>query len=112
MKIENLECKLVLFKFSEEIRHDLSLFQIYNDELWAVVTGVETIGVWVQNPSYELGIWWDDQGRIVSKSDQQKEKFKTDILILWRYIKSLMAVDDDRFQKVPGKKFPGFDSYK
>lgn len=29
MQLEDLKGELVLFKFAEEIRHDLSLFQIY-----------------------------------------------------------------------------------
>lgn len=112
MRLESLEGKLVLFKFSEEFRHDLSLFQIYKDELWAVVTGIEGEGIWIENPSYELGIWWDSQGNIIPPEKQKTEKVKTHILILWRYIKALMNVDDDRFQKVKSDKLPGFQAYR
>jgi len=90
----------------------LSLFQIYKDELWAVVTGVEDMGVWVENPSYELGIWWDEKGGLIPAAKQEKEKVKTNILISWRYIKAVMSVDDERFQKVKSEKLPGFHSYK
>lgn len=57
MQLEDLKGKLVLFKFSEEIRTDLSLFQIFKDELWAAVTGIDDLGVWIENPAYELGVW-------------------------------------------------------
>ena len=33
MQLEDLKGKLVLFKFSEEVRTDLPLFQIYKDEI-------------------------------------------------------------------------------
>lgn len=112
MKIEDLNGKLVLFKFSEDIRHDLSLFQIYNEELWAVVTEVDNFGVWIENPAYELGIWWDNNGKLIPQSQQKIEKFKTNILISWRYIKALMCVDDERFQKIKSENLPGFQSYK
>ena len=112
MQVEELKGKLVLFKFSEEIRGDLSLFQIYKDEIWAIVTGIDTEGLWIENPSYELGIWWDDKGDLVPQDKQLKEKVKADILIPWRYIKLLMSVEDERFQKVKTNRMPGFKVYR
>ena len=112
MQVEDLKGKLVLFKFSEGIRIDLSLFQIYKDEIWAVVTGVDNEGIWIENPAYELGIWWDDKGNLIPPDKQVKEKVRTNIFIFWRYIKGLMAVDDGRFQKVRSEKIPGFHIYK
>lgn len=112
MRLEELKGKLVLFKFSDEIKQDLPLFQIYKDEVWAVVTGIDDMGIWIENSSYELGIWWDEQGNLIPQHKQVKEKVKTDILIAWRYIKALMSVDNERFQKVKSEKFPGFRAYK
>ena len=76
MQAGDLTGKLVLFKFSEEIRGDLSLFQIYKEEAWAVVKGVESEGIWIENPEYELGIWWDENGNLIPQDKQIKEKFK------------------------------------
>lgn len=112
MQLPELKGRLVLFKFSDEVRGDLSLFQIFKDEVWAVVTGVEAEGIWIENPSYELGIWWDDKGNLIPHEKQVKEKVKTSILISWRYIKGLMTVDDERFQKIKDERFPGFQVYK
>lgn len=112
MQMGDLTGKLVLFKFSEELHSDLSLFQIYKDELWALVTGVDLEGVWIENTEYELGIWWDEQGNLVPQDQQKKEKVKTNIFIAFRYIKSVMSVEDERFQKVKIEKLPGFKIYK
>jgi len=112
MQIEDLKGKLVLFKLSEEIRTDLPLFQIYKDELWAVVTGIDNEGIWIENPAYELGIWWDENGNLIPQHKQVKEKVKTNILILWRYIKGIMSVEDERFQKVKSERLPGFQVYR
>lgn len=112
MHVEGLKGKLVLFKFSEEIKSDLSLFQIYKDEIWAVVTGVDDVGVWIENPAYELGVWWDDKGNLIPQNKQVKEKVKTHILIAWRYIKAIMDVEDERFQKVKSNRLPGFQVYR
>lgn len=112
MQLEELKGKLVLFKLSEEMRGDLSLFQIYKDEIWAVVTGIDTEGIWIQNPAYELGIWWDEQGNLIPQDKQVKEKVKTDIFIFWRHIKGLMNVEDERFQKVKSDRLPGFRVYR
>jgi len=112
MQIEDVKGKLVLFKFSDEIRPDLSLFQIYKDEIWAVVTGIEDVGIWIENPAYELGIWWDEKGELIPEDKQVKEKVKADILIPWRYIKGLMNVQDERFQKVRSERLPGFKIYR
>ena len=112
MKLEELKGKLVLFKFADDIRDDLPLFQIYNEELWAVVTEVDNFGVWIENPAYELGIWWDEKGNMVPASRQKPEKFKTNILIGWGHIKALMCVDDERFKRVQSEQLPGFQSYR
>jgi len=112
MRIEELKGKLVLFKFTEEIRPDLSLFQIYKDEIWAVVTGIDDVGIWIENPAYELGVWWDEKGDLIPPNKQVKEKVKTNILIAWRYIKGLMSVEDERFQKTKSERLPGFQVYR
>lgn len=112
MQVENLVGKLVLFKFSEEVRADLPLFQIYKDEVWAVVSGIDDVGIWIENPSYELGVWWDENGNLIPPNKQVKEKVKTNIFILWRYIKILMSVDDPRFQITKSERLPGFHVYK
>ena len=112
MQVEELKGKLVLFKFSDDIRGDLSLFQIYKDELWALVTGVDDLGIWIENPAYELGVWWNDKGDLIPQHKQVKEKVKTNIFISWRQIKTLMSVDDERFQKIKNEKLPGFQTYK
>jgi hypothetical protein len=112
MQLGDLAGKLVLFKLANEIRGDLPLFQIYKDELWAVVTGVDNEGVWIENPGYELGIWWDENGNLIPQDKQKKEKVRADIFIPWRYIKIMMRVDDARFQNEQSEKFPGFKNYK
>jgi hypothetical protein len=112
MQVGDLVGKLVLFKFSEEIRPDLPLFQIYKDEVWAIVTGVDNEGIWIENPAYELGIWWDEKGNLIPQDKQVKEKVKANILIPWRYIKALMHVEDARFQKVKSERLPGFKVYR
>lgn len=112
MQIEELKGKLALFKFSEEVRADLGLFQIYKDEIWALVTGIDDIGIWIENPAYELGVWWDEKGDLIPPNKQIKEKVTTNILIPWRYIKILMSVEDERFQKVKTERLPGFQAYR
>ena len=112
MQVENLVGKLILFKFSPEIRPDLPLFQIYKDEVWAVVTGIDNEGVWIENPAYELGIWWDANGNLIPPEKQKKEKVKANILIPWHYIKALMSVEDERFQKAKNERLPGFKFYR
>ena len=112
MQVGDLKGRLVLFKFSEEVRPDLPLFQIYKEEIWAVVTGVDDVGIWIENPAYELGVWWDGKGDLIPPNKQVKEKVKTNILIAWRYIKALMNVDDERFQKVKSERLPGFKVYR
>ncbi len=112
MQLGDLAGKLVLFKFAGEIRSDLPLFQIYKDEMWAVVTGIDNEGVWIENPGYELGIWWDGKGNLIPPDKQKKERVKTNIFIPWRYIKIMMSVDDERFQKQKSEALPGFKNYK
>jgi hypothetical protein len=112
MQMGDLIGKLVLIKFADEIRGDLALFQIYKDEVWAVVTGIDDFGIWIENAAYELGVWWDENGNLVPPSKQVQEKVKANILIAWRYVKALMNVEDERFRKVKSERLPGFQSYK
>lgn len=76
------------------------------------MTGIDNEGIWIGNPEYELGIWWDEEGNLIPEHKQVKEKVKTNILISWRYIKALMAVEDERFQKAKSDRFPGFQVYR
>lgn len=112
MRLEDLSGKLVLLKLSSEIKDDLPLFQIYKEELWAVVTGIDNEGVWIENPAYELGIWWDENGKLIPPHKQVKEEVRTNVLILWRYIKGIMSVSDVRFQRGESKDMPGFKAYR
>jgi len=112
MRLDDLRGKLVLFKLSEEIKKDLPLFQIFSENLWAVVTGIENEGIWIENPAYELGIWWDEKGNLIPPEKQVKEEVKANILILWRYIKGIMNVSDERFHKDKSEKMPGFKFYR
>lgn len=112
MRLEDLKGKLVLFKLGEEIKKDLPLFQIYSENLWAVVTGIENEGIWIENPAYELGIWWDDKGNLIPAEQQKREEVKANIFLCWRYIKGIMSVNDERFQKLKGEELPGFKVYK
>lgn len=112
MQLEDLKGKLVLFKFSEEIGPDLPLFQIFKDELWAIVTGIDDVGIWIENPAYELGVWWDEKGDLIPSNKQVKEKVKANILVSWRYIKGIMSVEDERFQRIKSEKLPGFRAYR
>lgn len=112
MRLENLEGRLVLFRLCEEIKDDLTLFQIYGENFWAVVTGLENEGIWIENPAYELGIWWDEQGNLIPPEKQVKEEVRASILLPWRYIKALMSVEDARFQRIKIEKLPGFKDYR
>ena len=112
MQMGDLIGKLVLVKFSEEIKGDLSLFQIYKDELWAVVTGIDNFGIWIENAQYELGVWWDENGNLIPPDKQIREKVKANIFIPWCYIKALMNVEDERFRKAKSERLPGFQTYR
>jgi hypothetical protein len=112
MRLEDLKGKLVLFKLSSEMKNDLTLFQIYSEDLWAVVVEIENEGIWIENPAYEIGIWWDENGNLIPQDKQIKEEVKTNILILWRYIRCIMSVKDPRFQKIESAELPGFKAYK
>jgi len=112
VQVEELKGKLVLFKFTDDIRPDLALFQIYKEEIWAVVTGVDNEGIWIENPAYELGIWWDQNGNLIPQNKQVTEKFKTNIFMPWRYIKAFMSVEDKRFQVEKNERMPGFKVYR
>ena len=46
------------------------------------------------------------------KKEVVKEKVKTNILIAWRFIKAIINVEDERFQKVKSEKLPGFHAYR
>ncbi|MCU0652269.1 MAG: hypothetical protein MUC39_04945 [Candidatus Omnitrophica bacterium] len=109
MRGDDLLGKLVLFKLSDEIKNDFGIFQIKGVNLWAVVTGIENEGIWIENPAYELGIWWDEKGNLIPPDEQVKENVKSNILIFWRYIKGIMDVEDERFRKGKKRPLPGFD---
>lgn len=107
MELTNAIGKLILFKFDEAIKNDFKIFELPSENVWCVLSGVEpNMGVWVENPKYESGIWWNKDGKTIPEGDRKKENFKTDIFIPWRYIKGIMCVKDKRFNKDTLGKMP------
>jgi hypothetical protein len=113
MQLNDVIGKLVLFKFHEDIKKDFSIFDMKGENTWGVLSGIEpNIGVWIKHPKYELGIWWDEEGKMIPETSRKKEKFETDILIPWQYIKGIMCVRDERFNRETQEKMSiGFHSF-
>ncbi|MCK4912647.1 MAG: hypothetical protein KAS05_02885 [Candidatus Omnitrophica bacterium] len=113
MDLHSLIGKLVLFKFHETIKNDFRIFDIQGENLWGVVSGIEpnNMGVWVKHPKYKLGIWWDEEGNTIPENQRTKEEFEADVLIPWQYIKGIMCIRDDRFNR-EDKSSMGFHPFE
>jgi len=100
MKLEDAIGNLVLFKFQKGIKNELNIFDIPGENMWGVLSGVEpNIGVWVKHPKYKLKIWFDKDGSTITEENRVEETFETNILIPWQYIKGIMYVRDERFNR-------------
>ncbi|MFQ5343591.1 MAG: hypothetical protein ACE5F6_18785 [Anaerolineae bacterium] len=109
MKLDDAIGKLVLFKLDKAIEDDFRIFKIPGQNLWAILSGIESnIGTWIRHPKYELEIWLDGNGSRIPKERRKKEDLETDILIPWRYIKGIMCVRDERFREIEDKASIGF----
>ena len=69
---------------------------VYNSDGWtkAKLIGFDNVGVWLENPN--LKITWTAKNGTPIPADQRKEDvYQASVLILWRYIGSIVYLDAD-----------------
>lgn len=78
---------------------EMGFFGIKEDQFHALVVGVDSFGVWIENPKWETVRVRDENGRIIPPEERRKEVYQTQILLFWPNIVSIMTF--------PGRE--GFD---
>ena len=81
---------------------ELSFFGIKEPQFYARVVGVDNFGVWIENPKWEFVRLRNDVGEIISPEQRKMEMYKTNILLFWGTIVSVMTC--------PGRE--GFDVHE
>lgn len=78
---------------------EMGFFGILEDQFHALVVGIDSYGVWIENPSWETVRIRGENGEIIPPERRRKEVYRTHILLFWHQIISIMTC--------PGRE--GFD---
>lgn len=81
---------------------EMAFFGITDDQFHAKVVGIDSTGVWIENPTWETTRLRDENGVIIEPEDRRKEVYLTNILLFWPTIVSIMTC--------PGRE--GFDTHE
>lgn len=78
---------------------DMGFFGISEEQFHAKVVGLDSFGVWIENPKWETMRLRDENGEIIPPEKRKKEVYRTNVLLFWHNIVAIMTC--------PGRE--GFD---
>ncbi len=88
----------------------MAFFGIKEAQFHARVVGVDSFGVWIENPKWEFERLRDDDGQIIPPEKRRKEVHLTNILLFWPSIVSIMTCPErEAFDVREAKEIGGMD---
>lgn len=78
---------------------EMQFFGIKEDQFHALVVGLDSFGIWIENPKWETTRIRDEEGQLIPLEQRRREIYTTHILLFWPNIVSIMTC--------PGRE--GFD---
>lgn len=95
---ENLIGKKVFLKLTNDAVKDFKTWDIKSKELIVAISGVESEGLWLRHPNFEITFKVARNGSQIPRNKARKEKKEADIFIPWGYVKGIVNIHDDRLK--------------
>jgi len=92
MKLDDIVGNTVLFSLLST--KGLEAFGVTGKLFHGTVMGVDVVGVWVENPEFKTIPTSDPYGQSLPLEQRAKRKFKTNFLIRWDQIRSVLVYTD------------------
>ena len=67
---------------------------VYNPSGWtkAKLLGFDNLGIWLENPNLQI-TWTVKKRKTIPASQQKPESYQASVLILWKYVGSIVCID-------------------
>jgi len=95
---ENLIGKKVFLKLINNAVNDFKNWDIKSEELIVFISGVESNGLWLRHPNFEIIFKVAQDGNPIPENQRRSEEKEADIFIPWGYVKGIVNIHDDRLK--------------
>ena len=72
----------------------LNIQGIDSEKFVARVTGVDTFGLWIENPNYTTTPVYSDDGEYIPPEEREEQSHRAVMLLQWSFIQTIMQFPD------------------
>jgi hypothetical protein len=80
----------VIIQLHRQAYEMLDLQGIESEKFVARVTGVDSFGLWIENPHYTTTPVYDDDGDYIPPEDRQEQVHRAIVLLQWPYVQTIL----------------------
>ncbi len=88
--MENVIGNKVIIQLHRQAYEMLDLQGIESEKFVARVSGVDSFGLWIENPSYTTTPVYDDAGEYIPPEDREEQVHRAIVLLQWPYIQTIL----------------------
>ena len=88
--MENVIGNKVIIQLHRQAYEMLDLQGIENEKFVARVTGVDSFGLWIENPHYTTTPVYDDEGEYIPPEDREEQVHRAIVLLQWPYVQTIL----------------------
>jgi hypothetical protein len=92
--MENVIGTKVLIKLHRQAYEMLDLQGVDSEKFIARVLGVDSFGLWIENPNYTTIPVYDDADNYIPPEAREPAVHRAAVLLMWPYIQTLMQFPD------------------
>ena len=92
--MENVIGNKVLIHLHRQAYEMLELQGVDSEKFVARVAGVDSWGLWLENPNYTTTPVYDDQGEYIPPENRSEVIHRAVILVMWPYIQTITQFPD------------------
>ncbi len=84
----------VLIKLHRQAYETLDVQGVESEKFVAQVVGLDSFGLWIENPAYTTIPVYDDEGNYIPPEDRAEVVHRAVFLLQWPYIQTIMQFPD------------------
>lgn len=94
LSMEHVVGSKVLIKLHRQAYEMLDLQGVDSEKFVARVLGVDSFGMWIENPNYTTIQVYDDNDNYIPPEERKPVAHRAAILLMWPYIQTIMQFPD------------------
>ena len=92
--MENVIGSKVLIKLHRQAYETLDIQGLESEKFVARVLGVDSFGLWIENPNYTTIPVYDDDGKYIPPEEREEVTHRAAVLLQWPYIETILQFPD------------------